>query len=127
MERLQSHRDFVAVLKSRRKVVAKDIVVHYLMRGDTVFPTNIVGLPSRRLGLAVSKAVGNAVARNGVKRRFRVLARAHEAVLPADCDIVMRAKPGAASASFQSLDMQVSELFRDVRAKAPVANAGNRS
>ena len=46
----------------------------------------------RRMGLAVSKAVGNAVTRNRVKRRFRVLARRYEDMLPMQCDIVVRAK-----------------------------------
>jgi len=35
MERLKSHRDFVAVLKKRRKVSSRDIVAHYVMRDDT--------------------------------------------------------------------------------------------
>ena len=75
MERLQSHRDFVAVLKRRRKVGGKDIIVHYLMRNDHQPDDQTT---YRRLGLAVSKSVGNAVTRNTVKRRFRVLAKAHE-------------------------------------------------
>ncbi|MCT7870129.1 MAG: hypothetical protein N4Q18_03690, partial [Lactobacillus crispatus] len=32
MDRLKSHRDFVAVLKKRRKVCSRDIVAHYDMR-----------------------------------------------------------------------------------------------
>lgn len=127
VERLKSHSDFVTVLKCRRKVVANDIVVHYLMHGDTASHAENVGntgeiAPSRRLGLAVSKAVGNAVTRNAVKRRFRVLARIHEGKLPADCDIVMRAKPSAAAASYQALDVQVSKLFQDIGTKAAKAS-----
>lgn len=34
MERLKSHRDFVTVLKKRRKVSSRDIVAHYMMRDD---------------------------------------------------------------------------------------------
>ena len=79
MERLQSHRDFVAVLKRRRKVGGKDIIV---------------------------------------QRRFRVLAKAHEESLPPYCDIVVRAKPSAASASFSSLDEQFATGFAKVARKA---------
>lgn len=113
MERLRSHRDFVAVLKRRRKVTRNDIVVHFLVRDDSYC---VPGLPSdaRRLGLAVSKSVGNAVTRNAVKRRFRVLAHAHEECLPAGCDVVMRAKPSAANASFSSLDEQVAACFAKI-------------
>ncbi|WEV41973.1 ribonuclease P protein component [Bifidobacterium sp. ESL0682] len=147
MERLKSHRDFVQVLKRRRKVTEKDIVVHFLVCDDSccdcaqahhaataqaestdeVMGATSVSVPkdairqkmsSRRLGLAVSKNVGNAVSRNHVKRRFRVLAKAYEDRLPEHCDIVMRAKPSAAHADFSSLDKQVGELFDAVSRKA---------
>jgi ribonuclease P protein component len=113
VERLQSHRDFVAVLKRRRKVGGKDIIVHYLMRNDHQSDDRTT---YRRLGLAVSKSVGNAVTRNTVKRRFRVLAK--EESLPPHCDIVVRAKPSAASASFSSLDEQFATGFAKVARKA---------
>ena len=60
----------------------------------------------------------NAVTRNTVKRRFRVLAKAHEESLPPHCDIVVRAKPSAASASFSSLDEQFATGFAKVARKA---------
>ncbi|WP_033494989.1 ribonuclease P protein component [Bifidobacterium biavatii] len=122
MERLRSHRDFVTVLKRRRKVSDKDIVVHYLVRDDS----SVLGdtaTSARRVGLAVSKAVGHAVTRNAVKRRFRVLARRYESSLPERCDVVMRAKPSAATADFQSLDEQVSSLFAAVSRKCANAAA----
>lgn len=147
MDRLKSHRDFVRVLKRRRKVTEKDIVVHFLvyddsccgygnghntveahaqlagkameaMKGSIALDAVRQGKSGRRLGLAVSKNVGNAVARNHVKRRFRVLAKAYEGSLPQHCDIVMRAKPSAARADFSSLDAQVAQLFADVASKA---------
>ena len=111
MERLKSHGEFVTVLKRRRKVARNDIVVHFLVRGDSCSSAQ------RRLGLAVSKSVGNAVVRNAVKRRFRVLARQYEDQLPQCCDVVMRAKPSASSASFQSLDEQVRSAFGSIARK----------
>ena len=117
VERLKSHRDFVTVLKCRRKVSDKDIVVHYLVRDDS----SVLGdaaIDGRRLGLAVSKAVGNAVTRKTMKRRFRVLARQYESRLPERCDIVLRAKPSAARADFRSLDGQMASLFDAVSRKA---------
>ncbi|MBW3081372.1 ribonuclease P protein component [Bifidobacterium saguinibicoloris] len=116
MERLKSHGDFVAVLKRRHKISRNDIVVHYLVRGDSVVHGNVTP-QARRVGLAVSKAVGNAVTRNTVKRRFRVLAARYEDRLPEGIDIVLRAKPSAASASFQSLDEQMASGFAKVSRK----------
>ena len=134
MERLKSHRDFVTVLKRRNKVSDHDIVVHYLVRDDShSYPktSQSDGIPAtqadqrppsdpsgRRVGLAVSKAVGHAVTRNAVKRRFRVLARQYEQLLPEHCDIVMRAKPSAAHAAYASLDRQVERLFAAVGTRA---------
>ncbi|WP_125981600.1 ribonuclease P protein component [Bifidobacterium goeldii] len=120
MERLKSHRDFVTVLKRRRKVSDKDIVVHYLVRDDSSIlgDSHVPADSGRRIGLAVSKSVGHAVTRNTVKRRFRVLARQYESRLPERCDVVLRAKPSAAHAEFQSLDGQMASLFDAVARKA---------
>jgi ribonuclease P protein component len=52
-----------------------------------------------RVGLVVSKAVGNAVTRNRVKRRLRHLATAQLDRTPAGTDVVIRALPPAATGS----------------------------
>ncbi|MDN5979999.1 ribonuclease P protein component [Bifidobacterium mongoliense] len=123
MERLKNHGAFVAVLRGRNTVVSKDLVVHFLPRGGFDTP-DVEGIcPERRMGLAVSKAVGNAVTRNAVKRRFRVLARTHEGLLPRSCDIVMRARPSAARASFQSLDSQVVRCFGNISRSRKIRDA----
>ncbi|WP_427876003.1 ribonuclease P protein component [Gardnerella sp. 2492-Sm] len=148
MERLKSHRDFVAVLKKRRKVSSRDIVAHYVMRGDiavsnalnedrSVKLESATGLVSsnpaafsdtltqeqqkslaRRLGLAVSKSVGKAVVRNKVKRRLRVIAKEFELLLPQNCDVILRAKPTAAEVSFDSLRLQIEKLFKKISSVA---------
>lgn len=147
MERLKSHRDFVAVLKKRRKVSSRDIVAHYIMRDDIAVQSTLnedrsasldyiaTGFESdtpaafsdtflhdqkfehvKRLGLAVSKSVGKAVIRNKVKRRLRVIAKNYESLLPAGCDVVLRAKPSAAQSSFDSLQCQIQKLFGKISA-----------
>lgn len=114
VERLRNHSEFVGVLRHRNRVSSADLVVHYATER---LDTTTASAATRRLGLAVSKAVGNAVARNTVKRRIRILARRYEAYLPQGCDIVVRAKSGAASVDFASLDNQVAHLFRRVAEK----------
>lgn len=118
MERLKSHRDFVTVLKRRRRVSSTDIVAHYVCGSLDVGNGDPTARSHRRMGLAVAKSVGNAVTRNSVKRRFRVLARQYESLLPESCDVVLRAKPSAASARFSALDSQVQKLFESIRRKA---------
>jgi ribonuclease P protein component len=51
----------------------------------------------------VSRAIGNAVIRNRVKRRLRHLAREHVSSLPGTAVLVVRALPAAATASYQEL------------------------
>lgn len=57
-----------------------------------------------RLGLIVSRKVGNAVARNLVKRRSRELfRRGHQTLLGPGWDCVALARPGAAAVSFETM------------------------
>lgn len=65
--------------------------------------------PSTRAGFVVSKAVGNAVVRNRVKRRLRHLVRERLSQLPAGSLVVVRALPGAGDAG-------LDELARDLDA-----------
>ncbi|MGP7961926.1 ribonuclease P protein component [Sanguibacter sp. A246] len=59
------------------------------------------------VGFVVSKAVGNAVARNAVKRRLRAAMAQHVASLPDGSTTVVRALPAAA-------DKHYDELARDL-------------
>ena len=127
MERLKSHKEFVSVLKKRNKFSGADIVVHYKINSEDFFVADNSGDDSasavseecakrtnRRLGLAVSKSAGNAVKRNKIKRRFRVIAKKYEDLLPLNCDIVLRAKPSAYYARFDSLEKQTEKIFRRI-------------
>jgi ribonuclease P protein component len=52
-----------------------------------------------RVGMVVSKGVGNAVTRNRVKRRLRHLAAAELTRTPPGTDVVVRALPPSATAA----------------------------
>lgn len=68
-----------------------------------------------RIGFVVSKAVGNAVARNRVKRRLRHLAREHVSTLPGSAVLVVRALPAAATASYADLGVDLDRCLRRVQ------------
>lgn len=72
-----------------------------------------------RVGFVVSKAVGNAAVRNRVTRRLRAIAGAELGGIPPGVDVVMRALPGAAGASFADMEGEATRLLgRSVRAAA---------
>lgn len=51
--------------------------------------------PQSRLGITVSRQVGNAVRRNRVKRLLREAFRQHRTLFPDACDLVVIAKSGS--------------------------------
>ena len=82
---------------------------------------NTVGKP--RLGLSVSKRVGTAVKRNGVRRRLKEIFRSAAVRLPSDLDFVISARPAAAGASFEELNEEflrcLRKLNKDVVTRGP--------
>ena len=61
-----------------------------------------------RFGFVVSKAVGGAVRRNAVKRRLRALSAERIAAGASGLDVVVRALPAAATASFDALRAEMT-------------------
>jgi ribonuclease P protein component len=73
------------------------------------FP-NESGTP--RLGLSVSRKVGNAVTRNAVRRRLREVFYSTLAEVPGSWDLVVSARPAAAEASLQDLREEFARSLR---------------
>jgi ribonuclease P protein component len=61
-----------------------------------------------QVGFVVSKAVGNAVHRNLVKRRLRAATAPRLSALPARSRAVVRALPPSVAATFDQLDADVA-------------------
>lgn len=59
-----------------------------------------------RLGMSVSKKVGNAVTRNVVRRRLREVFHATQPEVLGDRDIVVSARPAVAKATFEELETE---------------------
>ncbi len=62
---------------------------------------NELGRP--RLGLSVSKKVGNAIVRNRVRRRLREVFHASLHELPGSLDFVVSARPASSDSSVEDL------------------------
>jgi len=64
-----------------------------------------------RIGLTVSRAVGNSVVRNGVKRRLREAFRRHRSVMKEPLDIVIHVRPGAGDATYADLEAELKNAL----------------
>jgi len=114
--RLRSSADFAAVFRGARgaggsRSGSRLIVVH-------VNSTDARAGQPPRVGLVVSKAVGNAVVRNRTKRVLRALMSIRIDRLPAGVDLVIRAKtdlPGTPTAALgRDLDRLLATVLRQV-------------
>jgi ribonuclease P protein component len=108
-QRLRKSSDFTAAFRGGRRCGRGTLVVHLHIEEPAQ-------APEARAGFVVSKAVGNAVVRNKVRRRLRHLVRPVLGALPDGTTLVVRAQPAAATASFETL-----------RADLDAAVAGARS
>ncbi|MEA5455550.1 ribonuclease P protein component [Sinomonas sp. JGH33] len=93
--RLRTSVDFSHTVRSGVRQGRRNVVLYAALSDDD-------GAPSR-FGFIVSKAVGNAVTRNLVKRRLREAGAETLRERPTGVDIVVRALPAAASADWSSL------------------------
>ena len=75
------------------------------------FP-NDQGTP--RLGLSVSRKVGNAVTRNAVRRRLREVFHSCISEISGSLDLVVSARPAAAAATFEELKEEFSKSLGKV-------------
>jgi len=81
------------------------------------------GLTVSRFGFLVGRRIGSAVRRNRVKRRLREIVRHHQMMVGAGWDVVLIARPPAATASFAELDRTVVWLLRRARLDMPAPHA----
>src|SRR5690554_1066176 len=89
----------------------RDAIVVHLAPGDG----------NAKVGFVVSKAVGNAVTRNLVKRRLRAVVAERLTGLPTGSLVVVRALPPAAQTPFMELGVQFDSALRRISQRMAVA------
>jgi ribonuclease P protein component len=103
--RLSGSARFSLAIRAGRRAGSGTLVLH-LARTDEGGPP--------RIGFVVSRAVGNAVTRNRVKRRLRELVRGRRECLPAGSLLVVRALPPSAGASYGELGSDLARCLSRV-------------
>ncbi len=101
-ERLRHRHEFERVFQRGTKQVSPVFVWYCLPTPGT----------HSRLGMAVSKRVGNAVVRNRVKRYVREFFRRHKMQFDPPCDIVVVARRQAADLQYAESVQQFTSLLR---------------
>jgi ribonuclease P protein component len=102
--RLSRSRDFDTVYRHGTSVSTRYLTLHWFSREETAGD-------EPRLGLAVPRSVGSAVARNRVKRILREGWRKVLADVPPGRDYVLVARPGLAEPALQrGTDWIVAEI-----------------
>lgn len=106
--RMRHRREFSLAMRRGRRAGRALLSGHLVIRDGQPGPA--------RVGFVVSRAVGNAVVRNRVRRRLRHLMRERIGSLPEGSLLVIRANPAAADARQRDLaaelDLVLGKLLR---------------
>ncbi len=121
MSRLDKHRfGFPPTLRIRRQADFDRVYRQNVFAADRVLVVQAYsnGLETSRLGLSVSRRVGNAVLRNRWKRLIREAYRCQRAAIPDGLDLVVRPRRGARPAAAEiarSLPQLARRLKKQLR------------
>ena len=99
-ESLKKNHQFQFVYKNGKSFANKYLVMYVKENG----------LDINRIGISVSKKVGNSVVRHRVTRLVRESYRLHENVFNSGLDIVIVARPGAASVGYEEVESALLHL-----------------
>lgn len=104
-ESLKSNSDFRRVYRGGKSYANKYLVMYVLENGTD----------QNRLGISVSKKVGNSVVRHRITRLVRESYRLHENIFNSGLDIVIVARVGAKEVGYAEIEsalLHVSKLHR---------------
>ena len=102
-ERIKKRKDFLKVYEDGVRVNSKNFIV--------ILSRNQAG--NKRLGITVTKKVGNAVKRNRIKRLLREFFRLNKEALPDSFDIVIIVKKGVTFLTYNDVYEELTALLTE--------------
>ena len=101
-ESLKKNHQFQFVYKNGKSFANKYLIMYVKENG----------LDINRIGISVSKKVGNSVVRHRVTRLVRESYRLHENIFNSGLDIVIVARPSAATANYEEIEQALLHLAK---------------
>ena len=111
--RVKKEKDFDAIFKKGTSVANRKFVIYRLENNETHF----------RVGLSVSKKLGNAVTRNQIKRRIRHVLIQNSNQLVDNVDFVVIARKGVELLEYAEIEKNLLHVLR----LAKIYQEGNKS
>ena len=104
VNRIKANEEFVATVKKGKTLRSPSYVVHYLKTERNIC----------RIGLSVSKKIGNAVTRNKVKRQIRAMCDSLVKYNDHTFDIVIVVRPEFVNNSFDDNKQSLNNLLSGI-------------
>jgi ribonuclease P protein component len=101
--RLAKREDFNKVYRAGKSAANRQFVLYYLPRPDN---------GPFRLGVSVSKKLGNAVVRNRLRRMMKEIVRAHEQKVTGEIDFILIARKPVAEMDYAEMEKSLLHVLK---------------
>ncbi|WP_100374333.1 ribonuclease P protein component [Bacillus sp. FJAT-45037] len=105
-QRIKKNEEFSSVFNKGQSVANRQFVLYSLKKEGQV---------NFRIGLSVSKKVGNAVTRNRIKRYVRTVFQTYQEDLPINYDFVVIARHPVAEMDFHEVESSLKHVLKKSR------------
>jgi ribonuclease P protein component len=108
---LRKHADYQRVYREGKRQSLPLMTYFFALRADG-------SATGSRVGLTAGRVLGNAVARNRIKRRMRAAVGRHRTELTAGVDVILHPRKTVLEAEFSIIERDVLRAFRAVQTAA---------